>query len=630
MSNVTELTQIKNKVSRNSFPLTSHRPFTAKAGELLPVYWRLAYPGDKWSLKHQHFTRTQPVNTAAFARFREYFDWYFVPLRLLNKSIGQALVQMVDNPVQATSLLSNKDVITDIPFVPLYNDNDNAWSLALVLESMTGTSVGSNTYPIVQNAFGFQASALSMKLLRYLGYGNILGPTDTTRDLKYTSAPRSVFAMNAAANPNVHILPLLAYQKIYNDYFRFSQWENSEPFTWNVDYYTGGNILNTLNNFNGMKTFITNNNFMTLRYCNWNKDQFTGVMPNQQLGDISSVNIGANIVSLNPSDVYYHTGVGVNEKEYSVVGQGIEMAGQSKTQIGLLIETSAAAGTFGSLQSKPTTASFSGGEFDIIQLRMAEALQRFREIQQCNDQDYVSQIEAIWNVRLSKALSDQCIWIGGSASNLNISEVENNNLSDSQSILKGKGIGSGQSSETFSFSEHGILMCIYHCMPLIDYTITGQNPELLMTSIEDFPNPVFDRIGLETESFLEFVNMPLSKGSESAQSSAFFSPMGYLPRFYSAKLDVDRVLGAFETTLQSWVVTLSPSYLSDWLNNSLDWSLNGGVFTLNSSFFKVNPSVCDSIFAVKADSTVDTDQFLVDVYFDVKSVRNFDYDGMPY
>ena len=101
---------VKNKPARSGFDWSEHFSFTAKAGELLPVYWKFMLPGTKVNLNLSSFSRTMPVNTAAYTRVKEYYDWYFVPFRLINKSLGQALVQMQDQPVQATSLLQNKTV----------------------------------------------------------------------------------------------------------------------------------------------------------------------------------------------------------------------------------------------------------------------------------------------------------------------------------------------------------------------------------------------------------------------------------------------------------------------------------------------------------------------------------------
>ena len=81
--NLFALKDVRNKPNRNGFDLSQKNSFTAKVGELLPVYHKIALPGDKFNFRVQHVTRTQPVNTAAFTRIREYFDFFFVPYRLL-------------------------------------------------------------------------------------------------------------------------------------------------------------------------------------------------------------------------------------------------------------------------------------------------------------------------------------------------------------------------------------------------------------------------------------------------------------------------------------------------------------------------------------------------------------------
>jgi hypothetical protein len=117
------MSAVKNHPRRSGFDLSNRVCFTSKAGELLPVFWDIVYPGDSFKIKTQLFTRTQPLNTAAYTRIREYLDFYFVPLRLINKNLPTALMQMQDNPVQATGLSSNKVVTTDIPWVPINTSN---------------------------------------------------------------------------------------------------------------------------------------------------------------------------------------------------------------------------------------------------------------------------------------------------------------------------------------------------------------------------------------------------------------------------------------------------------------------------------------------------------------------------
>ena len=88
----------------------------------------------------------------------------------------------------------------------------------------------------------------------------------------------------------------MAYQKIYQDFFRWSQWEKSDPTAYNVDYYAGsGNLFGStglLNSIPANNGYWKRDNMFSLRYCNWNKDMFMGILPNSQFGDVAVVNLG--------------------------------------------------------------------------------------------------------------------------------------------------------------------------------------------------------------------------------------------------------------------------------------------------------------------------------------------------
>lgn len=163
---------VRNHPHRSGFDLSRRICFTSKAGELLPVYYKLVYPGDKFNIRHQLFTRTQPVNTAAYTRIREYLDWYFVPLRLINKNLPQALMNMQNNPVQASGIGTNKIVTNDIPYTVLgAHSSGLGYNLWLVLWDMYYGNAPAGISPVV-NFFGFNAGTCGAKLAMMLRYGN--------------------------------------------------------------------------------------------------------------------------------------------------------------------------------------------------------------------------------------------------------------------------------------------------------------------------------------------------------------------------------------------------------------------------------------------------------------------------
>ena len=116
MSDLNPLDRAKVAVHRSSFDLSSKKLFSAKVGEILPVYWQIAIPGTKYRIKLDWFTRTVPVNTAAYTRIKEYYDFYAVPLRLISRALPQAFTQMSDYMTSAASNSSNIEQLVSVPY----------------------------------------------------------------------------------------------------------------------------------------------------------------------------------------------------------------------------------------------------------------------------------------------------------------------------------------------------------------------------------------------------------------------------------------------------------------------------------------------------------------------------------
>ena len=168
-------------------------------------------------------------------------------------------------------------------------------------------------------------------------------------------------------------------------------------------------------------------------------------------------------------------------------------------------------------------------------------------------------------------------YIGGIARNLDISEVVNNNLQgDGEAVIYGKGVGTGTGSMRYTTgSKYCILMCIYHCMPVLDYDISGQHPQLLATSVDELPVPEFDNIGMETVPAITLFN------SNRFNGTLVNDFLGYNPRYWPWKSKIDRVHGAFTTALKDWVAPIDDDYLFKWFN-----SKNGKASSISWPFSK--------------------------------------------
>ena len=616
MANVMSLKSFMNKPKRNGFDLSFKNAFTAKAGELLPIMVKEVLPGDKYNIDFTAFTRTQPVNSAAFVRMRQYYDVFFVPYKLLWNRFYTFFTNLPDYH-QAADVNTSVEVGEQHPYFT-YNDIGSYLS--------SGWTSSSSELGNAANMFGFDRRQLTRKLLEYLGY---LTPNN-----------QSTLPHDVVMNP----IPLLAYQKICQDFFRDDQWEKAAPWRYNLDYITKASDLHI------PVSSIDKDNYtmFDMNYCNYPKDYFMGMLPSPQYGSEAFVPLsfgsdGEVSFLENPSSGVLHWTNSFLEKVGTVPSSGTPVSlrkGQSSTLVpNPVVEGSDGNGTpltlavssndLGSslVDLSPIKASLSAlsSGLSVLALRQAEALQKWKEIAQSGRQDYQTQMEKHWGVKPSSGASNHCQYVGGWNSNLDINEVVNTNLSadTDQPDIMGKGSGTSQGGCEFTSSEHGVLMCIYHCIPLLDYSLDNCHKFNLKSNFTDYAIPEFDSVGMQQVSPLE-----LDRAFFNANSGeSYFGNQGWVPRYADYKTSVDEVHGAFKDTLKYWVAPFTDEYISSY---QLVVSKLYGSMRLSYEFFKVNPSILDLIFGYNVDSSVNSDQFLVNSFFDIKVVRNLDYNGLPY
>jgi hypothetical protein len=359
------LKDIRNHPRRSAFDLSSKVAFSAKSGELLPIKWYFTMPGDKFTLKRQHFTRTQPVNTSAYTRIREYYDWFWVPLHLLWRNAPEVISQMQSNVQHA-------------------NSQTSALTLGNYLPTFSIAQLGGSVLPRLsgkKNYFGFDRADLAYKLMQYLRVGNSLPSSGDKNYGTSVSISDTSYSQKCRFNLNLSVFPFLAYKKVCQDYFRYSQWQNSSPYLWNIDYYTGAQQQLFSSMPASGDSYWDNNTMFDLEYCNWNKDMFMGVLPDTQFGDVATIDTG-----------------GLSSQELPVQAK-ISSSSSSQTYLGDKINPSGSnfsvnAGP-NAVASNPLIVSLPSvaASFDVLSLRRGEALQRWKEISLNVPQNYRAQIK---------------------------------------------------------------------------------------------------------------------------------------------------------------------------------------------------------------------------------------------
>lgn len=578
MSDFNPLDRARIPVHRSSFDLSSKKLFTAKIGEILPCYWQIAIPDTKYRISSDWFTRTVPVNTAAYTRLKEYYDFYAVPLRLISRALPQAFTQMTDYMTSAASNSANTTQLTSVPYAPVGNIS------AEIQARVTANAVD-------DAGFGFAYG--SCKLLDMLGYGSFIGTGNTKKKeitmqylgLDTTSLSDSQNPLIYGTSLNLNLLPIFAYQKIYFDFYSNSQWEKHLAYSYNVDYWDGSSSVEI------------SADMIKLRYANYPKDYFLGVLPASQYGSV------AVLPSINSS--------------YSSANI---IAANSSSQINLV---NPAASSTSVATASPNTTSESrniilNSDLSALSIRATEYLQRWKEVVQFSSKDYSDQMAAQFGIKAPEHMGNHAHYIGGWSNVININEVLNTNLTadNSQAVIAGKGVGS-QSGHTITYdcgAEHQVIMCVYHAVPMLDWSLKGHNPQLLCTSISDFPQPAFDQLGMQPVPALALNNSP----------SAPTGNIGYNLRYWQWKSAVDTVHGAFRpaAAYQSWVAPLQGVQVQV-----------AGQSSLSYQSFKIRPQQLNSIFEPQVSTSnynVAYDQLLCNVNFQVYAVQNLDRNGLPF
>lgn len=565
-----------SNVSRNAFDVGYSNKFTSSLGMLLPCFVRECNPDEHYRINARMFTRTMPMNSAAFIQCTQHIEFFFVPYRLLWRDFPQ----FVTGTKYPTSLYDS-NVSSDSPKFDL-SKIYNAFKEKLTASNPTpagGLGTDLLGYPKLQNA---------MRLLDLLGYGCYFTPEN------HDFAP-------AVMNP----FRLLAYQKICADFYRVASWEDNRVKSWNID----GLPLDMTSTFNSVVLQNFLDNYLRLNYRPWKKDLFTIANTSFQGADYMTSHS-----FLSPSFPSY------TDSNYSDLRPDYN---PSSGLQGML---------YGSIDSKNNIG------FSIANLRSAFALDKlYRLMAQASDGDYKSQIKARYGFN-AYAPQMRCEFVGSASSVIQVNPITStaDTLTTSDNAFQGTpvgriyGNGVAQGSDTFEFDtkEHGILMGICSFVPDVDYSSYGVNIFNKKLSSSEYFQPEFDNLGKQP---LDATSLYLAKvpGNGGIQSP---SVLGWIPRYSEYKTHIDEVHGQLngniyrsasgEPTLSSWTAPRLAGFEDD---NASFWCKDG----FSKNFFYINPALYNSIFVNQYAGFQTQDQFICEVSNNVQAVLPMSVSGEP-
>lgn len=528
-------------LQRNAFDLSMTSKFTASAGMLLPCYVADVNPNEHFRINPSLFLRTTPMNAASFVRLKQYCEFFFVPYRLLWRP-WQSFITGTWN--RYSNALADASTITGVPYI-----TPSTHIKAIVSDTSS------------YDTLGFDYKNGAVRLLDLLGYGVNYINADGFKETTLTNK----------LNP----FRLLAYQKIYNDYYRNAEYEYLDPGTYNVD---------TL----GFSSIGYNKQMFTLRYRYWKKDYFNALSPRFQ---------GSEFTTGTLSPLCF-TGDGVNPIRPATIGSSNSHLG------GMLTQNNIAAG-----QSL---------SFTVANLRSAYALDKmYKLMASAKDGSYSEQMKVRFGI---DAPDDdyKCRFIGSVEAPVTIGDVEvtaDTFGSDDKTVLsgvgtiKGKGTSLSDGNIDFSPREHGVIIGIFSILPESDYQSNKLDPFVTKNGRSDFFQPEFEDLGKQP--------VPL------CQLNYFYGTnqsivLGYGTRYQEYKTSVDTIHGVFN----------SAANIGDKENQSYNaWVAPRNNFnsTFTQAFRKsdlmVRPDVLNQIFMQQYDGSEATDQFLVNANFNVQAIR---------
>ena len=607
-ANLNRLPNRSANLSRTGLDMSQEFTFTASTGMILPAYQDYLNAGETEYYSGDLICRTQPLVTAAMCDVDLYLDWFFVPAQMLFTLFGSKRWMTND----LLSSFYDASVI-DNDTMPLFNIDSYLAVANADLSKMVSQYYNAN-YSLQFECIGKS----QFRLANHLGFN-----------------PYGIFKGNTSAattyqtqdNPNVFPLFALAYQAIYQDYFRLplDGFERRDIKAFNVDAdYTA---TSTPVSYSALSSKAQ---LFCLRYRPRHLDYFTSIKASPMASYMNS--LGASNVS-------------------SILNQIDNFLGPSNTSISHYNNTAdtSSAGSANNDTTQVYNTVPSTSRLSSSSLRNMFAIEKLVRVIGRSKMDYDSQVLAHFGFKVPHDVKHQLSHLKTQHSIIHIGEVistadtyQNGSGGSSGSALGaigGKGYGiikSGDKPFKFTAPCDGVIMCTFSAVPRLRYygTFDKQN---VLTSRLSFYQPEFDKLGMQPIYYYEARNF-------NSSSSDNTNRVGWQFRYEQWKRKYDRVSEAFALPTNygqinqntAWVVSLAPYQTVNDLSGAslygVGWT-NAGLICkpteLNSAMVVPYSTQWNSAYLTNPQTMFYTDPFICQFRANVKKVSVMSAYGEP-
>lgn len=541
------------RLSKTAHDLSQSLAFTAAPGMLLPVYKDILVGGDKIDFTPSVFSRLTPLIAPALCDIEVYLDTFFVPLDMLYSFFGNQLFQVREHFSSQFDGNIESGLREDFP---LFNLNDYNFG------GIWSDQPFSTQYT---DRWGYQAQNLPFDLRNFENIGSsrfrlfdMLGLNPWALFLAGGSGSQGQTPFNIGANPRIFPWQLLAYQCIYQFYYRMDDWEAFTASTFNIDKFVTG--------YPEESFLHCDPEWSMLRYRPFLKDYFTSLKRNPLVA-------GENLLPLQVEGGDVLDG----QSPFGVESIRNFLGGNSF----MPIDDDDNFVTNSSTKNSASQISVdSSRDVSTANIRASFALEKLMRITGRAGKNYDAQMLAHFGVKVPHDVKHQVSHLGTSKGKFSLGEVTS--MASTENAELGDFAGRGSvafrgSNIKFTAPCHGVLMCLFSAVPKVRYVGTFDKENALVNRY-DLPTPEFMDLGMQPLWAFEAQSGILQEVSGSGDDptvGAHFRGgdwrLGWQYNYEQYKRKFDRVSEAFRNPSDGYNRSVDNAY-KNWVMGKLPFN----------------------------------------------------------